>query len=277
MVSDKGKQPAGKSSGKRKVDDDKTGGAKKRRNRGVLQFLEDAAVASDGDYSSGDSIFDDDFFEEEEYDLGTNDKNDQSKSHSLPVFPKEEEFEEEFDKMMEERYKNASAFLRFAEDEPDLRRFVEEDASIPSIKDPTTWKVKCAVGRERNSAFCLMQKYVDLQALGKKLQIISAYAVEHMKGHFFVEAEKQSEVIEACKGLCSIYTTRVTPVPRSQVPHLLNVRSRRAEISVGMWARVKNGTYKGDLAQVVAVNDAKRRVTVKLIPRIDLQALAQKF
>lgn len=41
-----------------------------------------------------------------------------------------------------------------------------------------------------------MQKYVDLQALGNKLKIISAYAVEHVKGHFFIEAEKQSEVIE---------------------------------------------------------------------------------
>lgn len=48
-----------------------------------------------------------------------------------------------------------------------------------------------------------------------------------------------------------MYTTRVTPVPRSEVPHLLSVRSRRAEISEGMWARVKSGTYKGDLAQVL--------------------------
>lgn len=78
--------------------------------------------------------------------MGANVNNDQFKSHNLPVFPKEEEFEEEFDKMMEERYKNASAFLRFAEDEHNnIRRFVEEDSSIPSITDPTTWKVKCAV------------------------------------------------------------------------------------------------------------------------------------
>lgn len=77
--------------------------------------------------------------------MGTNIKNDQFKSHNLPVFPKEEEFEEEFDKIMEERYKNVPAFLRFAEDEHNIRRFVEEDSSIPSLTDPTTWKVKCAV------------------------------------------------------------------------------------------------------------------------------------
>lgn len=59
MVSDKGKQPAGKSSGKRKLDDDKIGANRKRKNRGVLQFFDDAAGVSDGEYSSGDSIFDD--------------------------------------------------------------------------------------------------------------------------------------------------------------------------------------------------------------------------
>lgn len=31
------------------------------------------------------------------------------------------------------------------------------------------------------------------------------------------------------------------------------------------------------ILQVVAVNDARRRATVKLIPRIDFQALAEKF
>lgn len=41
-----------------------------------------------------------------------------------------------------------------------------------------------------------MQKYADLQTFGDKLKIISAYAVEHVKGHFFIEAEKQSEVTE---------------------------------------------------------------------------------
>ncbi|KAE9451287.1 hypothetical protein C3L33_16796, partial [Rhododendron williamsianum] len=39
----------------------------------------------------------------------------------------------------------------------------------------------------------------------------------------------------------------------------------------------KNGKYKGDLAEVIAVNEAREKATVKLIPRIDLQAMARKF
>lgn len=85
-----------------------------------------------------------DFMEEEEFDIGPNKKTGQLKPDNLPIFPKEEEFEEEFDKMMEERYKNASAFNRHA-DEFDPRSLFEKDALMPQAKDPTIWKVKCAV------------------------------------------------------------------------------------------------------------------------------------
>nr|GLL25098.1 protein RNA-directed DNA methylation 3 isoform X7 [Ipomoea trifida] len=69
---------------------------------------------------------------------------------------------------------------------------------------------------ERHSTFCLMQKYVDLRVLGMKLQIISAFALDHVKGFVYIDAEKQCDVNEACKGLCSIYSSRMSPVPRNE-------------------------------------------------------------
>lgn len=41
-----------------------------------------------------------------------------------------------------------------------------------------------------------MQKFVDLMSLGKKIQIISAFAIDHVKGYIYVEADRQSDVIE---------------------------------------------------------------------------------
>lgn len=41
-----------------------------------------------------------------------------------------------------------------------------------------------------------MQKFVDLQALGDNFQIISAFAVDHIKGYLFTEAFKQFDVVE---------------------------------------------------------------------------------
>ncbi|KAK7269725.1 hypothetical protein RIF29_22460 [Crotalaria pallida] len=276
----KGKGIAGKgSSGKRKiaVDDDKTGGAK-RRNRGVVQFFEESADVGDSDDSSDDSDFSDDFFEDEEFEtLSTMNKEPaKGQSSSIPFIPKEEEIdEEEFDRMMEARYGEASTLFRFAGDN------IDDKVIDPSFGTkefaPPIWKVKCTVGREKISAFCLMQKFADLKALGTKLEIISAFAVDHMKGFVYIEAERQCHINEACNGITGIYVTRVQPVPSNEVSHLFSVRPRNNEIAVGTWARVKSGHYKGDIAQIVAVNNTTKKVTVKLIPRIDLQALAAKF
>ncbi|KAF5959372.1 hypothetical protein HYC85_000581 [Camellia sinensis] len=268
------------SSGKRKRDD---GGGKnsrrgKRKNRGVVQFFDDAAYEVDeGDDASDESDFEDDFLEDE-FKTQLKVKSEPAKTHNFPVMPKEEELsEEELEKLLEERYKPGSSFVTYAEDLYDSKRMTEGNVVIPSSRDPTIWKVKCMVGRERHSAFCLMQKYVDLHALGTKLQIISAFALEHVKGFIYIEAERQFDVNEACKGICTVYSSRVAPVTKNEVSHLLTVRSKHNEVSVGTWARVKNGKYKGDLAQVIAVNDARKKATVKLIPRVDLQAMAEKY
>ncbi|KAE8732383.1 Pectin lyase-like superfamily protein isoform 1 [Hibiscus syriacus] len=198
------------------------------------------------------------------------------KAHNVPFVPKEEVIEEEFDKMMEERYRDGARFTTFEEDY-EAKGSIDKNSTVPPAKDPVIWKVKCVVGRERHSAFCLMQKFIDMKSLGTKLQIISAFSVDHVKGFFFIEADKQCDINEACKGLTYIYSSRLAPVPSNEVYHLLNVRTKCCEISKGMWARIKNGKYKGDLAQVVAVNNEKKKATVKLIPRIDLQAMAAKF
>ncbi|XP_023734660.1 uncharacterized protein LOC111882529 isoform X2 [Lactuca sativa] len=59
--------------------------------------------------------------------------------------------------------------------------------------------------------------------------------------------------------------------------HYKHFRSKYGGVSVGSWARVKRGKYMGDLAQVVNVNEFQRKATVKLLPRIDLQAMAIKY
>ena len=50
------------------------------------------------------------------------------------------------------------------------------------------------MGRERHSAFCLLQKYIDLQSLGTKLQIVYAFALDHVKGFIYIEADKQNDI-----------------------------------------------------------------------------------
>nr|XP_043631460.1 protein RNA-directed DNA methylation 3 isoform X2 [Erigeron canadensis] len=276
---DKGKGIADdSSSAKRKRNGDDKSGNRNKKSPGVLQFFEDSAFEIN-DSSEDEDFIDDDISMYFEDVIGPDPGvKAEPKTPNIPFFPKEEEMdEEEMDKMMEERYKPGAGFVKYAEDRSRAAKKDDWTTSMAFENDPTIWKVKCMVGRERHSAFCLMQKYVDLKALGTKLQIISAFAVEHMKGFVFIEAERQCDINEACKGLCNIYPARAAPVPVSDVQHLFAVRSKSSGIYVDTWARVKNGKYKGDLAQVVSVNETKRKATVKLVPRIDLQAVSEKF
>jgi len=47
-------------------------------------------------------------------------------------------------------------------------------------------------------------------------------------------------------------------------------------IKRGDFVRVKRGVYRGDLAMVHSVDEARQRVTIKLIPRIDFNAWLQR-
>ncbi|CAL5343301.1 unnamed protein product [Camellia sinensis] len=274
----KGKEVAGVDSslsGKRKRSDTaKTGPRQKRKNPAVLRFFEDAALEVDDD-DGDDSGFGDDFLDDE---FKTEDKvkNEPGKAHHLPFFLKEENLsEEELQKILDERYKPGSSFVTYAEDK--CKTLNEGNAVRPLSSDPTIWKVKCMVGRERCSVFCLMQKYVDKHSLGTELQIISAFTLEHVRGFIYIEAERQFDINEACKGICTIYSSRLVPVAKNEVSRSFCVRRKYNEVSVGTCVRVKNGKYKGDLAQVIAVNDARKKATVKLVPRIDMHAMAENL
>ncbi|KAK7858872.1 putative transcription elongation factor spt5 like protein 1 [Quercus suber] len=133
--------------------------------------------------------------------------------------------------------------------------------------------VKCAIGHEQEVVVCLMQKGIDK---GSELNIRSAIALDHLKGYVYVEADKEAHVKEACKGLRNIFASQKGMpklVPIKEMTDVLTVENKAKAMDL-CWVRIKNGTYKGDLAKVVNVDNVRQRVTVKLIPRIDLQALA---
>lgn len=57
--------------------------------------------------------------------------------------------------------------------------------------------------------------------------------------------------LQACKGFCNIYPSRINLVPRNEIPNLLTSSNKLSEVSEGAWVRLKNGKYKGDLAKVI--------------------------
>ncbi|XP_044511668.1 putative transcription elongation factor SPT5 homolog 1 isoform X2 [Mangifera indica] len=191
--------------------------------------------------------------------------------HRRPLLPREDEAEdvEDLERRIQARYARSS-HTEYDEETTD----VEQQALLPSVRDPKLWMVKCAIGREREAAVCLMQKYIDK---GAELQIRSAIALDHLKNYIYVEADKEAHVKEACKGLRNIFSQKVMLVPIREMTDVLSVESKAIDLSRDTWVRMKLGSYKGDLAKVVDVDNVRQRVRVKLIPRIDLQALANKL
>ncbi|GAA0147810.1 hypothetical protein LIER_36587 [Lithospermum erythrorhizon] len=252
-------------------DDDYDGGGgggrpKQKRRSGSQFFDEYAAVASDDDEEEDDA--EDDFIDPT-LDLPEEDDGRLNRHRLLPRDDDQEDIEE-MEKRLQERYMSRRHQVEYDDEATE----VEQQALLPSVRDPKLWMVKCAIGREREVAVCLMQKSIDK---GSEVQIRSAIALDHLKNYIYIEADKEAHVKEVCKGMRNIYAAKIMLVPIKEMADVLSVESKAIDLGRDTWIRMKNGTYKGDLAKVVDVDNVRQRVTVKLIPRVDLQALAAKL
>ncbi|KAA3485077.1 Global transcription factor group A2 isoform 1 [Gossypium australe] len=176
---------------------------------------EEEEEGEDGNESYEDSGYND-FIVETGADLPDEDVGRRMHRRPLPLREDEQEDVEALERSIQARYARSS-HTEYDEETTD----VEQQALLPSVRDPKLWMVKCAIGRERETAVCLMQKFIDK---GVELQIRSVIALDHLKNYIYIEADKEAHVRE-----------------------------------------------------VVDVDNVRQRVTVKLIPRIDLQALANKL
>ncbi|CAI0395933.1 unnamed protein product [Linum tenue] len=248
------------------------GGASKKRKtarKGASFFDLEAQVDTDEDEDDEDGG-EDDFIVDGGADLPEED--DGRRVHRRPLLSREDDGEDvdEIYRRIQERYSRTSQG-EYDEETTD----VEQQALLPSVRDTKFWMVKCAIGRERETAVCLMQKCIDR---GPEMQITSVVALDHLKNYIYIEAHKESHVREACKGLRNIFvSSKPMLVPIKEMTDVLSVESKAIDLARDTWVRMKIGNYKGDLAKVVDVDNVKQRVTVKLIPRIDLQALASKL
>ncbi|GLT32208.1 hypothetical protein SLA2020_068910 [Shorea laevis] len=249
-------------------DDEDFGGRRQKPKRRASQFF-DLEAQVDSDEEEEEEEGEDDFIVDGGADVPDDD--DGRRMHRRPLLPREDEQEdvEALERRIQARYARSS----HAEYDEETTE-VDQQALLPSVRDPKLWMVKCAIGRERETAVCLMQKCIDR---GSELQIRSAIALDHLKNYIYIEADKEAHVREACKGLRNIFGTKIMLVPIKEMTDVLSVESKAIDLSRDTWVRMKIGTYKGDLAKVVDVDNVRQKVTVKLIPRIDLQAVANKL
>nr|GMD23606.1 putative transcription elongation factor SPT5 homolog 1 [Ipomoea batatas]GMD25024.1 putative transcription elongation factor SPT5 homolog 1 [Ipomoea batatas] len=249
-------------------EEDDYGGRKRNKKRSAASHFFDLEAAVDSDeeeevFVNGrtDFIVDGGADIDDEYDSRQIDRR--------PNLVSREEEEEDFEALersIQARYARSSD-VEYEEASDD----VDQQALLPCVRDPKLWMVKCAIGREREVAVCLMQKCIDR---GSQLQIRSVIALDHLKNYIYIEADKEAH---ACKNMRMIYPAKLMLVPIKEMSGVLSVESKAVDLARDTWVRIKTGAYKGDLAKIADVDNVKQRVTVKLIPRIDLQALANKL
>lgn len=176
--------------------------------------------------------------------------------------------EEELERQVRERYRN----YRDAPDDAELETAdidITRQSLLPTVKDPKIWSVACRAGKEREVVVTVLQKYFNMINTPTPILIYSCYALDHLKGIFWVEADKEAHVKQALDGLPNIYRSKIALVELQERPETLHVPTKSSDVGPGDWIRVKRGVYRGDIAQVLDVDEVKQSVSVKIVPRVD--------
>ena len=186
---------------------------------------------------------------------------------------------EELAKKLEERYarrreEKESAPQRIAAQLDSSHRFTSQ--LLPKPSDPKVFAVKCKTGQGRSIVARLINKcfaYLQGQNYENKrvdLGIVSAFALDHVKEWFFVEAYRQLFVENALSGLDGVFRFRMAQVDPAELMQLMEKQAKRTEeIHVGDLVRFRRGVYKGDLGKVVGFEEEGKRVVAKVVPRED--------
>uniref|UniRef100_A0A8C5FE73 DRB sensitivity-inducing factor large subunit n=1 Tax=Gadus morhua TaxID=8049 RepID=A0A8C5FE73_GADMO len=156
---------------------------------------------------------------------------------------------------------------------------ITQQQLLPGVKDPNLWTVKCKIGEERATAIALMRKFIAYQFTDTPLQIKSVVAPEHVKGYIYVESYKQTHVKAAIEGVGNLrmgfWNQQMVPI--KEMTDVLKVVKEVTNLKPKSWVRLKRGLYKDDIAQVDYVEPSQNTISLKMIPRIDLDRIKAKM
>jgi transcription elongation factor SPT5 len=163
----------------------------------------------------------------------------------------------------------------------------------PTTSDPKLFMVRCKPGEEKALVIKLYNKYIQnktrkpelMEAMptsrwatavapGAELEIYSILA-PGASGYIYVEAKREDNVKAALRGVLGVYASHTSVVPLDEMQDVVRVELRKEAIRKDDYVRMRGPfPYKGDLAKVHSVLEGGNRITVKLVPRIDMQRVS---
>ncbi|ODV96736.1 hypothetical protein PACTADRAFT_48552 [Pachysolen tannophilus NRRL Y-2460] len=142
---------------------------------------------------------------------------------------------------------------------------------LPSVDDPSIWGIRCRPGKEKEIVRLILKKKISLQNSNRPLDIYSCFQRDNFTGYIYIEARKIEAVNQALNGLVGVFgNSPKVLVPVEEYPALLkSSQSSDVEVVPGIYCRIKQGKYKGDLALVENLAENGLEVRLKLVPRLD--------
>ena len=146
---------------------------------------------------------------------------------------------------------------------------VAQQALLPSIQDPSIWRVKCTNGNEFQLVRSILLRHIDHQMKGGRKSTLKSAFHSSSKGFVYIEAFSEVCAKAAIMGLRGLYVTSFTKVNIPEMTQVLNASVKKTPLRVGQWVRLRRGPLKGDLARVIELMEGGDRAFVMAIPRAD--------
>jgi transcriptional antiterminator NusG len=123
--------------------------------------------------------------------------------------------------------------------------------------------VKTTANQER-----LVASLMEMAVRKHKLDVYSILAPKELKGYIIVEAEDMQNLLKAIRGLPHIKGIVRGEINFSEVEHFLTPRRAVEQIKEGYTVEIISGPFKGELAIVKRVDEAKNEITVELLEAV---------
>lgn len=148
---------------------------------------------------------------------------------------------------------------------------ITHQALLPSINDPSIWRLKVASGMEQALVLAVMRKAIASRENGGPLRIKSVFC-SGSRGYIYIEAIAEPLARDAINGLRGIFQSSLQKIPVREMTSVVTISKVKKPLVEGQWVRLSRGVLKGDLARIVEIIEGGSRIVIQAVPRPDYAA-----
>ncbi len=123
--------------------------------------------------------------------------------------------------------------------------------------------VKTTANQER-----VVANLLEMSVRKNYLNVYSILAPKELRGYIIVEAESYEDVLRAIRGLPHVKGIVKKEISFPEIEHFLTPKKAAEQIKEGYTVEIISGPFKGEVAVVRRVDEAKNEITVELLDAV---------